>query len=95
MAAQCEMVVGFLVPHRCDNPALGTCRQCGRGFCEEHLEITPEGMICTACRQGLDQPVALPATAQSYDAGDILIFSAATRWDDDSDRADDAFADLS
>ncbi len=58
MAAQCEMVVGFLVPHRCDNPALGNCRQCGRGFCEEHLEITPQGMICTACRQGLDQPVA-------------------------------------
>ena len=36
-----------------------------------------------------------PATAQSDNAADILIFSEATRWDDDRDSSDDAFADLS
>ena len=25
MTEQCEMVIGFLVPHRCENPVLGHC----------------------------------------------------------------------
>ena len=25
MADQCEMIIGYLVPHRCDHPALGRC----------------------------------------------------------------------
>jgi recombinational DNA repair protein (RecF pathway) len=92
MADQCEMVVGFLVPHRCDHPALGRCVKCGRGYCEEHVSVQPEGLICLACQQGLAQPVALPITAQSYDAGDLATFAAVSAWDED---ASDTFSDLS
>jgi recombinational DNA repair protein (RecF pathway) len=93
MAQQCEMIVGFLVPHRCDNPALGSCTRCGRSYCDEHVTITPDGLLCLACQQGLDQPVSLPATAQTYDPTDLLVFSQLTAWDDETDR--DTFADLS
>ncbi|MBA3530378.1 MAG: hypothetical protein H0T73_00455 [Ardenticatenales bacterium] len=92
MAQQCEMIVGYLVPHRCDSPALGRCIQCGRGYCETHLSLKPEGMICLACEQGLAQPVALPITAQNYDSTDFLIFESASRWDQDES---DMFSDLS
>jgi recombinational DNA repair protein (RecF pathway) len=92
MVDQCEMVVGFLVPHRCDHPALGRCVKCGRGYCEEHVSVQPEGLICLACQQGLAQPVALPITAQSYDAGDLATFAAVSAWDED---ASDTFSDLS
>jgi len=96
MVDQCEMVIGFLVPHRCENPALGKCAKCGRMYCEEHVTVTPKGMMCVACQQGLDQPVALAATAQNFDATDIAMFSAATRdWDRDTDSSSDTFSDLS
>ena len=62
-AVQCEMIIGYLVPHRCDNPSLGTCVKCGRGFCDEHTNQTREGRVCLACQQGLDMPVALPIAA--------------------------------
>jgi len=57
------MVVGFLVPHRCDNPSLGKCVKCGRGFCDEHTNQTRDGRVCLACQQGLDMPIALPMAA--------------------------------
>ena len=60
---KCEMVIGFLVPHRCDHPALGKCVKCGRGFCDEHTNQTRQGRVCLACQQGLDMPVALPIAA--------------------------------
>lgn len=96
MVDQCEMVVGFLVPHRCENPALGKCGKCGRVYCEEHVTVTPKGMLCVACQQGLDQPVALAATAQTFNPADIALFSAATRdWDQDADLSSETFSDLS
>ena len=91
-ATQCEMIIGFLVPHRCEQRALGTCARCGRSYCEEHLEMKPTGLICLACAQGLDQPVALPLTAQTFDAADLALFTAASTWDEDDT---DKFADLS
>ena len=98
MADQCEMVVGFLVPHRCDHAALGKCVKCGRGFCDEHVSVTAAGMTCLACQQGLEQPIALPITAQTYTPNDIMVFTAASTYndfDDDNDKDDEAFADLS
>jgi len=92
MAEQCEMIVGFLVPHRCDHPALAHCVTCGRGFCDEHVNLTPQGMVCLACRQGLDQPVVLPITAQNFSPADVAAFQAASLWDDDDS---DLFSDLS
>lgn len=92
MADSCEMIIGYLVPHRCENPALGHCTKCGRGYCEEHIQVTAQGLVCLACSQGLDQPIALPLTARSFTSEDIAVFSAASRMDlDDGDM----FSDLS
>jgi len=93
-AGQCEMVIGFLVPHRCDNPALGTCVKCGRGYCDEHTNQTREGRVCLACLQGLEMPVALPIAAAMFTDNDFDTFNRASMWDDDDDR-DDMFSDLS
>ena len=92
MADQCEMIVGYLVPHRCEHPALGKCVKCGRGYCDEHTNQTPEGLMCLACQQGLDQPVALPIAASTFTAADLDAFSRASMWDEDST---DTFSDLS
>ncbi|NJP06588.1 MAG: zinc ribbon domain-containing protein [Chloroflexaceae bacterium] len=88
---RCSMIIGFLVPHRCEKPALGRCQQCDLPFCDEHLSVTPQGLICTACEQGFDRPVAMAETATTYDDSDIIIFASASHWDDD----DDLFSDLS
>ena len=92
-AGKCEMIIGYLVPHRCDNPALGKCIKCGRGFCDEHTNQTREGRVCLACQQGLDMPVALPIAAAAFTLTDLDTFNRASTWDDD-DRAD-MFSDLS
>jgi hypothetical protein len=93
MAEQCEMIIGFLVPHRCENPVLGHCIQCGRGFCDEHVQVDPTGLVCLACSQGLDQPVVLPVTAQTFSADDLTTFRAASLWDQEDET--DLFSDLS
>jgi hypothetical protein len=85
------MIVGYLVPHRCEHPALGRCTKCGRGYCEEHVTLQPNGLLCLACQQGLDQPVALPLTAQTFDSNDLATFAALSEWDTE----EDAFSDLS
>jgi hypothetical protein len=93
MAKKCEMIIGYLVPHQCENPALGTCVKCGRGFCDEHTNATKEGRICLACQQGLEMPVALPIAASTFTPADMLLFGSTSSLDD-NDR-DDMFSDLS
>jgi hypothetical protein len=93
MADQCEMIIGYLVPHRCDHPALGNCSKCGRSFCDEHMDQAKGGLTCLACQQGLDQPVALPIAAATFTAAELTAFNQASMWDDD-DRTD-MFSDLS
>jgi recombinational DNA repair protein (RecF pathway) len=93
MAGQCEMIIGYLVPHRCDNPALAHCVRCGRGYCDEHVLVTKEGVVCLACQQGLQQPVVLPITAQIFSPEDLATFDAASQWEQDNDS--DLFSDLS
>jgi hypothetical protein len=87
------MIIGYLVPHRCENPALGKCIKCGRGFCDEHISTTPEGRVCFADQQGLAQPVLLPITAATFTPADLDSFNRASMWDED-DRAE-MFSDLS
>jgi hypothetical protein len=87
------MVIGFLVPHRCENPALGTCIKCGRGFCDEHTNQTKDGRMCLACLQGLEMPVALPIAAATFTPADLDTFGRASLWDDNDN--DDMFSDLS
>ncbi len=89
--AQCSMVVGYLVPHRCPNKVLATCIKCGRGFCDEHVSIQPGGLMCLACQQGLEQPVLVSRVAQDYTAEDIALFSTVGA----RDTVLDTFADLS
>ncbi|MFN8454686.1 MAG: hypothetical protein U0401_08470 [Anaerolineae bacterium] len=89
---QCEMIVGFLTPHRCPNKAVTHCIKCSRSFCDEHVEITAGGLVCLACQQGLAQPVAVAETARSFDATDVLVFQSVGTFDSDDD---DTFSDLS
>ena len=91
--AKCEMIIGYLVPHRCENPALGTCVKCGRGFCDEHTNATKEGRVCLACQHGLETPVALPVAAAVFTPDDLSTFGRTSTWDDDDN--DDMFSDLS
>ncbi len=93
MAQQCEMIIGYLVPHRCENPALGTCAKCGRGYCDAHMNQTAEGCVCLACQQGLDQPVALPIAAGTFTAAELASFQRASLLDDNDNT--DMFSDLS
>ena len=90
---QCEMIIGYLVPHRCDHPALGKCIKCGRGYCDEHMTQSSDGWICLADQQGLSQPVLLPVTAATFTAAELDSFTRASMWDD-NDR-EDMFSDLS
>ena len=93
MAEQCEMIIGYLVPHRCENPSLGICAKCGRGYCDEHTNQTREGRVCLACLQGLDQPIALPIAATTFTAAELDSFHRASAWDNDD--SGDMFSDLS
>jgi recombinational DNA repair protein (RecF pathway) len=90
MARSCEMVVGFLVPHRCEQPALGRCVRCNRGFCEAHLSVKQEGLVCHACEQGLPEPVVMAGAASAFDANDAAAFAGSSESD-----ASETFADLS
>lgn len=94
MAKKCEMIIGYLVPHRCEHPALGKCTKCGRLFCDEHLVDSSSGKICLADQQGLDQPIALPLTAATFSQADIDTFHRASMYDND-DTSGDMFSDLS
>lgn len=93
MAEQCEMIIGYLVPHRCENPSLGKCIKCTRGFCDEHTNQTAEGRVCLACQQGLDQPIALPIAAASFTPADLNTFGRYSAMDDND--SSDMFSDLS
>ncbi len=91
MAQQCAMIVGYLVPHRCPNKALATCIKCGRQFCDEHVSIVKEGLLCLACQQGLEQPVLIEEAAQGFTAQDMALFAMAS----ERDSTEDTLADLS
>jgi hypothetical protein len=94
MADQCEMIIGYLVPHRCENPSLGKCVKCDRGFCDEHTNQTKQGRVCLACQQGLDMPVALPIAAALFTPTDLHTFGRSSMLDDDNDSGE-LFSDLS
>jgi hypothetical protein len=72
---------------------LGKCVKCERGFCDEHLVDSPEGKICLADQQGLDQPIALPLAAATFSQADIDTFNRSSM--DDDAASGDMFSDLS
>lgn len=83
--AQCQMIVGVLIPHRCPRKARSRCIQCQRVFCDEHVELTEAGLVCTACRKGLSRPVSEAEMENDFTDADIDVF-----YEDD-----DPFVDLS
>ncbi len=87
---QCAMIVGYLVPHRCTNGALATCIKCGRQFCDEHVTILENGLVCQACQRGFSQPVLYSPGGQGYTSDDLVVFSAISS----QDTSEDAFSDL-
>ncbi len=87
---QCAMIVGYLVPHRCSNKALGACIKCGRPFCDEHMAIVESGLVCLACQKGIAQPVLVPAEGLAYTDSDLAVFSALSA----EDTAGDTLSDL-
>ncbi len=62
MAKQCEMMIGFLVPRRCDQRARSTCIRCGKRIYDEHAVVSPEGILCEACDQGVEQLTSAEST---------------------------------
>ena len=95
MAEQCEMIVGFLTPHRCPHSAVAVCKTCSRHFCEEHLSLQPDGLMCTACQQGLDRPVAVAQVARTFDETDLVAFAAIGAFDQSETGSGEMFSDLS
>jgi hypothetical protein len=92
MARQCELIVGFLIPHRCEGKARSVCTRCGRAICDDHATIADSGIICVACQEEIEQP-PLPAVAAvppgaAYDSSDYALFSA-------GEAGEDLFADMS
>jgi hypothetical protein len=80
-----------LVPHRCGQPARGSCRVCGQPFCDQHLTIDPQGAICAACASGASSGGADSlGSADSLDSADLDYFDRVS----ESERGED-FTDLS
>jgi hypothetical protein len=83
MAEKCEMIIGYLVPHRCENPSLGACVKCGRGFA---MSIPIKGRVCLV-PWGLDQrllcrlppPLSLPADLTTFGATVMRMIMTAAR----------------
>ena len=87
------MVIGFLVPHRCGEVPIGACAKCQRRYCQDHLELGPAGLLCTACVEGRASAVAPDIQQARFEAADVAAFAAAEA----ADRGDEpaAFSDLS
>jgi hypothetical protein len=92
MARQCELIVGFLIPHRCEGKARSVCTKCGRAVCDEHATITDSGIICVACHEEIEQPppsaIAAVPPAAIYDRRDYDLFAI-------GEAGEDFFADMS
>jgi len=95
MAKQCEMMIGFLIPRRCDRRGRSTCIRCGKRVCDEHAVVSPEGILCEACDEGVEQLTSAESTPDwvsdlpDYHAGDFDSF------DRDDVVAGSMFDDLS
>ncbi len=89
MAKQCEMMIGFLVPRQCDQRARSTCIRCSKRICDEHAVVSPEGILCEACDQGVEQLTSAQSTPDwvaelpdyrasdfdSFDRSDVVVGS--------------------
>jgi hypothetical protein len=51
MAKQCELIIGYLLPRRCEEKGVTTCSQCQRTVCELHTRIGDQGLLCRDCHE--------------------------------------------
>jgi hypothetical protein len=49
MATQCEMIIGYLLPRRCEEKAITVCKKCERTVCELHTRVADDGLLCRDC----------------------------------------------
>jgi hypothetical protein len=103
MAKQCALIIGYLLPRRCEEKASDICVQCGREVCQHHTRIGDMGLLCRDCyeevqpRAAEQVPPLLEPVRQtiyrrddfgSYDAGeDYLLF--------ETEAEEEAFSTLS
>ena len=87
------MIIGFLVPHRCDEATIGACVKCQRRYCQDHVQLGPAGILCTACAEGRAQPLDAASNVIPLGAADVAAFAAAEAIDRGDDAA--AFSDVS
>jgi hypothetical protein len=49
MAKQCDLVIGYLLPRRCEAKATAECTKCGRNVCKLHARMGDTGLLCRDC----------------------------------------------
>ena len=94
MAKQCELIIGYLLPRRCEEKAITTCSKCGRAVCDLHARMGDEGILCRDCYEHVpprslkDKP-RLPESVRKviYRREDFDVFEA--------EREEEAFVSLS
>ena len=104
MAKQCELIIGFLLPRRCEEKGVVACGKCKRTVCELHARMGDHGLLCRDCREeGRPRavgavPPALPEPVRQvvYRRGDFASHMGDDDFDFfDTDERGDAFSTLS
>lgn len=49
MAKQCDLIIGYLLPRRCEGKAVAACTKCGRNACDRHTRMGDAGLLCRDC----------------------------------------------
>ena len=104
MAKQCELIVGYLLPRRCEEKGVATCQKCQRTVCELHTRMGDHGLLCRDCLEE-GQPRAAEELPPLPDSVHAVIYAregfSSLRADDDNfalfdeNEGDDAFSTLS
>jgi hypothetical protein len=104
MAKQCELIIGYLLPRRCEEKGITTCQMCKRMVCEMHTRVADDGLLCRDCHEEGQprtvealEPLPQPVEQTIYHRGG---FSSFDTTDDDfglfeGDEGADAFSVLS
>ena len=104
MAKQCELIIGYLLPRRCEEKSIAACHKCKRMVCEPHTRMGDQGLLCRDCHEeghprSSEEVPSLPEPVHAvvYRRGD---FSSRDIDDDDfgsfdSDEGEEAFSTLS
>jgi hypothetical protein len=103
MAKQCELIIGYLLPRRCEEKGVTTCQKCRRTVCELHTRMADQGLLCRDCHEEGKPRAAAPVAPLPEPVHDVIYrrgdFSSLRSVDDDFDLFDadegDTFSTLS